>query len=166
MNKLQYEFRVINYFEISLTIEFIQTKNVEFSILISFYFFVASVLERQPESRPIKNLYSLQSLWAQSQVDATESARSFFFFSFTSVYARAGWNPNEFTNLGCTLAWNLCLIHKRYVPARPFVFLRTGNIDRLPLPFKRCLLSRNTVTFHVGPRFLVTFHFTHRMIFF
>lgn len=88
MNKLQYEFRVINYFEILLTIEFIQTKNVEFSILISFYFFVASVLERQPESRPIKNLYSLQSLWAQSQVDATESARSFFFFFLSRAYTR------------------------------------------------------------------------------
>lgn len=70
------------YFEISFTrelIEFIRAKNVEFSTLISFYFFVASVLERQPESRPIKNLYSLQSNGAQSQVDATQSA---FFFSF------------------------------------------------------------------------------------
>lgn len=72
------------YFEISFMrelIEFIRAKNVEFSTLISFYFFVASVLERQPESRPIKNLYSLQSNGAQSQVDATQSA-FFPLFSF------------------------------------------------------------------------------------
>lgn len=84
MNKLQYQFCIIIVILKSRSprelIEFIRAKNVEFSTLISFYFFVASVLERQPESRPIKNLYSLQSNGAQSQVDATQSA--FFFFSF------------------------------------------------------------------------------------
>lgn len=83
MNKLQYQFCIIIVILKSRSprelIEFIRAKNVEFSTLISFYFFVASVLERQPESRPIKNLYSLQSNGAQSQVDATQSA---FFPSF------------------------------------------------------------------------------------
>lgn len=83
MNKLQYQFCIIIVILKSRSprelIEFIRAKNVEFSTLISFYFFVASVLERQPESRPIKNLYSLQSNGAQSQVDATQSA---FFSSF------------------------------------------------------------------------------------
>lgn len=137
--------------------QFIQARNAEFSTLISFYFFVAPKFSNANRKVDRLKIYILSSHGTQSQGDATQSARSFFFFL---SLARAGWNPNEFTNLGCTLAWNLCLIHKRYVPVPAVRFSpnrkyrsATTNFQEMPSVSKHCHF----------PRFL---HFTHRMIFF